>query len=97
MDENVTSVAMVDQRLRWRGVTGKDDGAIRRFKAKAERIQIIAVMHRKGRHRHIAVSMDDPWRNLVHIHLARRPGMPTDGANAEVHLPCLQDVLSHGP
>ena len=69
VNQDVATVAVVDERLGRNGITGNYDGAVRRFKPEAEGIDHVFMPRRKCRDRDVSVLVDNAWHDLVRVTL----------------------------
>src|SRR5262249_37181181 len=73
VNQNITSVAVLDDAAAWRAVTRDDDGSIGRLEAISERMLPRAVIYLESLHRQAPVLEDNAGSDLVrHNSIARR-------------------------
>src|SRR4051812_17928679 len=98
MNEDVAVATVVDERLGGGGVAGDHYGPVRSLESEAEGIHHVLVPRRECRYRDIVILEDNAGHDLLRIHLAATRTMSVDAvsSHADVHLPSLQHMLSHG-
>src|SRR3981081_2351853 len=97
VNEDVATVAVVDEGFGLNGVTGNYDGAVRRFEPEAEGIDHVLMPRRKCRDRDVSVLVDNAWHDLVRVDIAagRSFSMKAVTARGDVDLPGFEDVRRH--